>query len=720
MRALDLAWPLARAGEALQALASHSSLSPRAVEMPPAPAQLDDEAISRFIEGGAAWLGIEAEPFDVQHRDLEAALRRAAPALLLVRGDGEASPRLGTSSAPLADELSGPRSPRLLLLHAPGRLLGPDGETRPVDVEELRAVLARPLEEPLGGQIESLLDAARVPARRRPAARRALIAQSVGGRPVAGGWLLRESGAHRFVDVARRARVLRWAAALLGGHLGEYALYVASWALIGRGALDGRMDRGWLVAWALLLVASIPFRLVAVRAAGELGLRLGALLKARLLAGALSLEPEEIRHEGAGQLLGRVLESSAVETLAIGGGLTAAVATLELLVASGILAAGSAGWLGALALGGWLGALVLMTRAYARRRAQWTRRRLSLTHELVERMVGHRTRLVQEGEGRWHEGEDRALVRYVESARELDAATVWLSAWVPRGMLLVGLATLGSGFVDGRAPAAVALSLGGVLLAYRALRRLGAGLGDLVGAGIAWQGVAPLYRAAGRVAPAPAPMFALPPRQPAPGEPLVEADRIIFRHRDRGEPVLHNCSFVLRAGERILLEGPSGGGKSTLGTLVAGLRSPESGLLLLGGLDRHTLGLDGWRRRVVAAPQFHENHIFVGTLSFNLLFGRAWPPSYDDIREAHAVCEELGLGELLTRMPSGLEQMVGEIGWQLSHGERSRVYMARALLQRSDLVVLDESFAALDPETLRLAMECVFGRAKTLVVIAHP
>ncbi|HEY7492222.1 MAG TPA: ATP-binding cassette domain-containing protein [Candidatus Tectomicrobia bacterium] len=57
---------------------------------------------------------------------------------------------------------------------------------------------------------------------------------------------------------------------------------------------------------------------------------------------------------------------------------------------------------------------------------------------------------------------------------------------------------------------------------------------------------------------------------------------------------------------------------------------------------------------------------------------------------------------------------------QLSHGERSRLYMARALLQSADLVILDERFAALDPETLRLALRCVLARASTLLVIAHP
>jgi ATP-binding cassette subfamily B protein len=64
--------------------------------------------------------------------------------------------------------------------------------------------------------------------------------------------------------------------------------------------------------------------------------------------------------------------------------------------------------------------------------------------------------------------------------------------------------------------------------------------------------------------------------------------------------------------------------------------------------------------------------------------------------------------------------MVGEGGWQLSHGERSRLYIARALLQQADLIILDESFAALDPLNLERALQCVFRRAPALLVIAHP
>jgi ATP-binding cassette subfamily B protein len=120
------------------------------------------------------------------------------------------------------------------------------------------------------------------------------------------------------------------------------------------------------------------------------------------------------------------------------------------------------------------------------------------------------------------------------------------------------------------------------------------------------------------------------------------------------------------------------------------------------------------------APQFQENHVFAETFAFNLLMGRRWPPTPQDLLEAEALCRELGLGELIDRMPSGLQQMVGENGWQLSHGERSRLFIARTLLQGADMIVLDESFGALDPENLERALRTVMQRAPTLVVIAHP
>ena len=176
----------------------------------------------------------------------------------------------------------------------------------------------------------------------------------------------------------------------------------------------------------------------------------------------------------------------------------------------------------------------------------------------------------------------------------------------------------------------------------------------------------------------------------------------------------------IEAGDLLLLEGPSGGGKSTLASLVAGERTPDSGSILAEGLDRRTLGAEGWRRRIALAPQFHENHVLMGTFAFNVLLGRGWPPGPGDLEAAEEVCRGLGLGDLLDRMPSGMFQLVGETGWQLSHGERSRLYLARALLQRAGLIILDESFAALDPQTLRNALAHVLAEAPTLLVVAHP
>jgi ATP-binding cassette subfamily B protein len=170
----------------------------------------------------------------------------------------------------------------------------------------------------------------------------------------------------------------------------------------------------------------------------------------------------------------------------------------------------------------------------------------------------------------------------------------------------------------------------------------------------------------------------------------------------------------------VLIEGRSGSGKSTFGAVVAGLRAPQAGTILVRGLDQHSLGAYGYRTRVVCAPQFHENHVFSASLAFNVLMGRAWPPAAADLEEATQLLGELGLTPLLQRMPAGVHQMVGDAGWQLSHGERSRLFLARALLQRAELVILDESLGSLDPATQLLVLAAIERRATTVMVIAHP
>ncbi len=490
-------------------------------------------------------------------------------------------------------------------------------------------------------------------------------------------------------------RLPRLAALFALAYAIDYALFVLSWWFLGRGVLGTPIDSWYLYAWALTLLSMLPFRIVSTWSAGAIAVSAGELLKKRLLKGSMQLDPDELRSDGAGRHLSRVFESEAVETLALTGGLLSFAASIEILVALGIVTMGARAALEAAFLGAMLLAFGFMTRRYFEERRRWTDQRLEMSHDLVEKMVGHRTRLAQERPEEWHVKEEEALASYGELSRRMDRLYSWIQAlpriWLPLGIL--GLAAARPDLDR------LAVGLGGAILAFRALAKLVDGFSDLVDAAIAWRRVAPLFHAAARMGP-------IEPARASNGRPLVHARDLSFIYPHRSRAVLNAIGFDLARGDRVLLTSPSGGGKSTLVSLVNGLRKPSEGTLLLEG-------------KVATAPQFHENHVFTESFAFNLVMARGWPPSGDDSREAEALCRALGLGELLEKMPGGMNQMVGDTGWQLSHGEKSRLFLARALLQRSDLVLLDESFAALDPENLLHALETARARAPSLVVVAH-
>lgn len=704
----DLAWPAPKLGEAIEALARKSGLSPRHVEAPPPPSSLiqtGGKAVGRWVEATAALLGLEAEPVETTYPEVESFVLGAGPAIVPLPGEGEAG--------------------YLALVGAKGRdvfILAPDLSTHRARAKAVRDSMTRRLEAPVEPAVESLLRKAGVAKRRVARARAAILRERLSQARINCGWLLRLGPGASFREQLGFARLPRHLGRLVGLYALQYILGLLAWSILGKAALGDQLDRGWLIAWALLLLTAVPFRVLATWSQGLFAIGAGSLLKQRLLYGALRLEPEEVRREGAGQMMGRVIESSAVESLALSGGFLGLVAAIELLMAAIVLGLGAAGVLHVLALACWVTVAVFISWWYLRTRRRWTDTRLAMTNDLIERMVGHRTRLAQESRETWHEGEDQMAERYLDKSGAMDrAATV--HAGVARGWLFVGVAELIPAFVQGSAPPAqVAISIGGILLASRALMKLVQSISSLMSAAIAWQQVAPLFQAATRKEDETPAAMALDfdMSEPVRGQTVLEAHDVVFRYRERGDAVLRGCSLKIQAGDRLLLRGSSGGGKSTLTSLMTGLRAPDSGLLLLGGLDHRTLGSAAWRARVVAAPQFHENHVLTGTFAFNLLMGREWPPSAKDAEEAEAVCRELGLGKLLARMPAGLLQMVGETGWQLSHGERSRLYIARALLQNTDLVILDESFAALDPENLHQCLKCVLDRVPTLLVVAHP
>jgi ATP-binding cassette subfamily B protein len=500
-----------------------------------------------------------------------------------------------------------------------------------------------------------------------------------------------------------------------------YMLEIAGWGLIGKAALDGRLDFGWLAAWLLLILTVVPWRLVGSWFGATFSLDVSRILKSRLLAGALRMDPEAVTRQGVGRLLGRVMESQALESLVVSGAMAVVVALLELVFAAVILGSGAAGRTHLILLTLFTAAAAALSWRYYRQLRAWSGKRLDLTNGLIEGMVGHRTRLAQERPHRRDLAEDGELQDYLSASRAMDLASVSVLSALPYAWIVAGLVGLIPAFVAQSSPSAAAMgiSLGGLLIAQRAFAGVSGGLAGLARAAFSWGEVSAIFRS-GRTEPPTGPFLTEAQLRGAGGRgKLIEAHGLSFAYSPDVAPVVRGVELTIAPGERILLEGGSGGGKSTLAGLLTGLKAPDAGLLLLNGLDRHSLG-DNWQRLATAAPQFHENHILSGTLAFNLLMGRAWPAPPEDLAEAEALCQELGLGDLLRRMPAGLQQRVGETGWQLSHGERSRIFLARALLQGAPLTIMDESFAALDPETLDLCLKVTLRRAQALVVIAHP
>jgi ATP-binding cassette subfamily B protein len=680
-------WPYLRGGDAMEALAGHGGL-PLLHKDLASPGTAD----AAWVEAAAQTLGLEAETLATPYIEMEDMLAHSRLLLYRVKEGW-------------------------LAIAGAGRVLGPDLRLHRVPVEELRALICEAIERPAKSGLAAFLNGVGLPASRRDRATRALLSQQLAGTPV-NGWRLRVPADAPFAQSLPQAGIVGRLAALAASQIAYLLVWLLAWWVIGVAALGGHLDRGWLYAWGLLLLTLAPLRVAALWQQGVVAVRLGALLKQRLLAGSLRLDPEAVLAEGAGRLLGRVLEADAVETLALAGGFTGAVAMLELVAAVAVLALGGPPWaVPALLL--WIGLAALSGWEYLRRARRWTDTRMTMTGALVERMSGHRTRLAQETPARWHEGEDRELHRYLESSLHRDRAEAFLATVIPRGWLALGIITLAPVLLtQGASPALLAATFGGILLAYRAFRRLAAAFWQLVDARICWEQIQPLMAAASTRGALGSPLGSLAAND-ASGVAALEAHDLMYRYPAREIPVLSRCSLQVQRGDRILLEGPSGGGKSTLVAVLLGIRPPQAGVLLAGGLDRSSVGEQGWRRRIVAAPQFHQNHVITGPLAFNLLMGRPGPLGPADEREALEICREMGLGELLERMPGGLFQQVGETGWQLSQGERSRIFMARALLQGAGLVVLDETFAALDPETMRQTLACVLKRAPSLLVIAH-
>ena len=182
-----------------------------------------------------------------------------------------------------------------------------------------------------------------------------------------------------------------------------------------------------------------------------------------------------------------------------------------------------------------------------------------------------------------------------------------------------------------------------------------------------------------------------------------------------GNPVLKQFNMTVAGGETVALVGASGAGKSTLSKLLFRFYDPTEGAVEIDGTDIRSVSLDSVRRAIAVVPQ--DCVLFNDSLCENIRYGR---PSATDEEVAQAI-EAAYLGDVIERLPDGLDSIVGERGLKLSGGERQRVSIARAVLKDAPILVFDEATSSLDShseQAVMSAFRALAGR-HTALVIAH-
>ncbi len=514
-----------------------------------------------------------------------------------------------------------------------------------------------------------------------------------------------------------RSNLIR-VAGLVGVHVLHFGLWVLSWVTLVSALLSVGDRDALLTVWMVALVSSLLLLPVESLLQQNLATRLGISIKQGLLRTALGLDKKAVREQGIGQLTARALEANRLDALAAQGGLRVLLSTFDAIAIVAIFL-----WFAGvhpLLLLFFLAVIVAVRRwsvyYHAERRLHAAHQRLTAVH--TEEMIGHRTRKAFLGRSRWHAEEEACLLDYERACAEADRIELGISAlprlWAVFGVAVILLDLFGQ---DTSTATGVAL-IGFVIVGFGILQGASNGIMKLLKALVSARYLSEL-----REQPASMPALATS----APAESLMEPESsshlvvqgLEYSYPDSARQVLRGVDLELAESEKVLMTGGSGSGKSTLGSLLAGRLQPSSGTVLSQGIDRYVAGVKGWLKHVCYVPQPGSNHVLTDTFAFNLLLGRAWPPTANDLEEAREVAERLGLGPLIEKMPAGMMQMVGEGGWRLSQGEQARLFLARGILQDARLLVVDELLAPLDPVTGLEVLKSVEALPSQLVLIAH-
>ncbi len=201
-----------------------------------------------------------------------------------------------------------------------------------------------------------------------------------------------------------------------------------------------------------------------------------------------------------------------------------------------------------------------------------------------------------------------------------------------------------------------------------------------------------------------APAVAPPPAEPKalPPDTTLEVTGMTFRYGPQSPPALRDLDLQVAPGERVAVLGPSGSGKTTLLHLLARFWDPETGHIRLGGVDLRRLSEADLRARIAAVPQ--RPHLFSGTVADNLRLG---DPEATE-QALRDVLSRVSLAEDVAALPDGLQTWLGDAasgGVRLSGGQARRLALARALLRRAPILVLDEPTEDLDPPTARRVLD---------------
>ncbi len=202
---------------------------------------------------------------------------------------------------------------------------------------------------------------------------------------------------------------------------------------------------------------------------------------------------------------------------------------------------------------------------------------------------------------------------------------------------------------------------------------------------------------------------------PAPAHGALRFEGVHFAWTPDAPPVFAGLSLEIPEGARVALLGPSGGGKSTLAALTLKVVAPQAGRITLGGVDLADMAAADLRHRIAWLSQ--STHLFDDTIRGNLLLGR--PAAREP--ELWDALDRAAIGTWVRSLPDGLDTWLGEGGAQVSGGQGRRIALARALLSKAPILILDEPGAGLDADTERAFLTTLFAEAggRTVILIAH-